>query len=85
MNDPHIQQFWLLQGTDHHNQQHVLAVASDHQKLVELSGTVNADYPGLFMFHTITNQGGLLVHLAKKKMEQEAQKTSTHDAPQSRN
>lgn len=82
MNDPHIQEFYLLQGISLSEETFiVLAIASDLEKLVELSRKVSEDYPGAFDAFKITNQGGALPRMAEIKSRSAS---PTHTAPTTR-
>lgn len=79
MDDPHIQTFYLLQGISLSEEVSlVLAIASNPDKLVELSHKISEDYPGVFDAFKLTSQGGTLPMMAEIKSRSAS---PTHPGP----
>lgn len=82
MNNPHTHEFFLLQGFSLEEEaMFVLAVADNHDTLIELVKKIAVDFPGAFDAYKITSQGGVLTKLAEAKAGRAA---PTHAAPNTR-
>lgn len=82
MNDPHTQEFYVLQGVNLREEVFViLAIASNHEKLVELSKQVSEDFHDVFDAFKISVHGGVLPKLAELKSRRAS---PTHTAPTTR-
>lgn len=80
MQQPHIGEFWLLEGVTNEPDPHViaLAVGFDRDGMITLCGRLGEKYPNLFLAYRLTLQGGYLEDL------ESLNRKPTHNAPAAR-
>ena len=65
MQQPHIGEFWLLEGVTNETQPRtlVLAVGFDRDSMITLCASLGEKYPEAFFAYRLTLQGGFLEDL----------------------